>query len=175
MSLNPFLFPPLPVVIGLAIALPILLLVAFFSQRAAAKLNEKQESSSAAEVILYAIRPVSETLTVVLAGYLFFAGMNLMTLVDMNASSAFFHALDQIGRVLLILLFVAALVLSVVGASMSGRLQAIEKNATERDSLENNREYKALQTLDKALPPVEVRVGAVLALIPLFFVIVAVF
>lgn len=172
MFLTAFFFPPLPVVIGLAIALPILLLAALFSQRAAANLNEKQESSSTAETILYAVRPVCETLTVVLVGYLFVTGMNL---VGMNASDGFYHVAGQIGRVLLILLFVAALVLSVVGASMSRRLQTIERNATERDSLKNNREYKALQALDKALPPVEARVSATLALIPLFFAIVAVF
>jgi hypothetical protein len=172
MSLTAFFFPPLPVVIGLAIAIPILLLVAFFSQKVTANLNEKQEASSAAETILYAVRTVCETLTVVLAGYLFFAGMNLGV---MNASDGFCHVAGQIGRVLLILLFVAALVLSVLGASMSRRLWTIEKNATERDSLENNREYKALQALDKALPPVEARVGATLALIPLFIAIVAAF
>ena len=41
MSLTAFLIPPLPVLLGLVIALPVLLLVAFFSRKIAANLNEK--------------------------------------------------------------------------------------------------------------------------------------
>lgn len=172
MSLTTFLNPPLSVVIGLAIALPILLLVAFFSRKIAANLNEKQEASSAAEVILYGIHSVSKLLVAPLAVYVFYTGgFRLLT----NTGDGFCHVFGQIGKVLLILLFVAALVLSVVAASVGAGMHNIEGDGTELENMENNREYKALKTIDKALPPIEARMGAAFALIPLFFAIVAVF
>lgn len=171
MSLTTIFFPPQPVLLGLTIALPILVLVAFVSRKIAVNLNEKQEAPSIAEVILYGISSVSKLLVAPLAVYvLYTGGFWLFT----NASTDFCHTLGQIGRVLLVLLFAAALVLSVVAASVGAGLHNIEADA-ELEDLENNREYKALKAIDKALPPVEVRVSAALALGPLFFVIVAVF
>lgn len=171
MSLTTIFFPPQPVLLGLTIALPILVLVAFVSRKIAVNLNEKREAPSIAEVILYGISSVSKLLVAPLAVYvLYTGGFWLFT----NASTDFCHTLGQIGRVLLVLLFAAALVLSVVVASVGAGLHNIEADA-ELEDLENNREYKALKAIDKALPPVEVRVSAALALGPLFFAIVAVF
>lgn len=171
MSLTTILSPSQPVLLGLTIALPVLLLASFFSRKIAANLNEKQETPSAAEVILYGFSAVSKLLVAPLTVYvLYTGGFWLLT----NASADFCHTLGQIGRVVVVLLFAAALVLSVVAASVGVGLRNIDVDA-ELEDLENNREYKALQALDKALPPVEARVGAALALIPLFIAIVAAF
>lgn len=62
MSLTTILSPSQPVLLGLAIALPVLLLVSFFSRKIAANLNGKQETPSAAEVILYGFSAVSKLL-----------------------------------------------------------------------------------------------------------------
>lgn len=59
MFLTTILNPSQPVLLGLAIALPVLLLVSFFSRKIAANLNGKQETPSAAEVILYGFFPLS--------------------------------------------------------------------------------------------------------------------
>ena len=171
MSLTTIFFPPQPVLLGLTIALPILVLVAFVSRKIAVNLNEKQEAPSIAEVILYGISSVSKLLVAPLAVYvLYTGGFWLFT----NASTDFCHTLGQIGRVVVVLLFAAALVLSVVAASVGAGLHNIEADA-ELEDLESNREYKALKAIDKALPPVEVRVSAALALGPLFLVMVTVF
>lgn len=72
------------------------------------------------------------------------------------------------------LLFAAALVLSVVAASVGVGLRNIDVDA-ELEDLENNREYKALKAIDNALPPAGVCVGITFALIPLFLVMLVVF
>lgn len=171
MFLTTILSPSQPVLLGLAIALPVLLLVSFFSRKIAANLNGKQETPSAAEVILYGFSAVSKLLVAPLAVYvLYTGGFWLLT----NASADFCHTLGQIGRVVVVLLFAAALVLSVVAASVSVGLHNIEADA-ELEDLESNREYKALKAIDNALPPVWVCAGITFALIPLFLVMVAVF
>lgn len=171
MFLTTILSPSQPVLLGLTIALPVLLLVSFFSRKIAANLNGKQETPSAAEVILYGFSAVSKLLVAPLAVYvLYTGGFWLFT----NASAGFCHTLGQIGRVVVALLFAAALVLSVVAASVGVGLRNIDVDA-ELEDLENNREYKALQAIDKALPPVWVCAGITFALIPLFLVMVAVF
>ena len=171
MSLTTILSPSQPVLLGLTIALPVLLLASFFSRKIAANLNEKQETPSAAEVILYGFSAVSKLLVAPLAVYvLYTGGFWLLT----NASAGFCHTLGQIGRVVVVLLFAAALVLSVVAASVGVGLRNIDVDA-ELEDLENNREYKALKAIDNALPPVSVCVGITFALIPLFLVMVAVF
>ena len=171
MSLTTIFNPSQPVLLGLAIALPVLLLVSFFSRKIAANLNGKQETPSAAEVILYGFSAVSKLLVAPLATYvLYTGGFWLFT----NASTDFCHTLGQIGRVVVVLLFAAALVLSVVAASVSAGLHNIESDA-ELEDLENNREYKALKAIDNALPPAWVCAGITFALIPLFLVMVAVF
>lgn len=170
MSLTTIFFPPQPVLLGLTIALPILLLVSFFSRKIAANLNEKQETPSAAEVILYGISSVSKLLVAPLATYVLYAGgFWLFT----NASADFWHVAGQIGRVVVVVLFAVALALSVVAASVSVGLHSIEVDA-ELEDLESNREYKALKAIDNALPPVWVCAGVTLALIPLFLVLVVV-
>lgn len=172
MSLTTIFFPPQPVLLGLAIALPILLLVSFFSRKIAVNLNEKQETPSAAEVILYGFSSVSKLLVVPLTVYvLYTGGFWLLT----NASADFCHTLGQIGRVVVVLLFAAALVLSVVAASVGATLYTPEGNIAELGDWKNTREYKALKAIDKALPPVEVRMGITFSLIPLFLVMVTVF
>lgn len=171
MSLTTILSPSQPVLLGLTITLPVLLLVSFFSRKIAANLNEKQETPSAAEVILYGFSAVSKLLVAPLAVYvLYTGGFWLLT----NASADFCHTLGQIGRVVVVLLFAAALVLSVVAASVGVGLHNIEADA-ELEDLENNREYKALKAIDNALPPVSVCAGVTFALIPLFLVMVTVF
>lgn len=171
MSLTTILNPPQPVLLGLAIALPVLLLVSFFSRKIAANLNEKQETPSAAEVILYGFSAVSKLLVAPLATYvLYTGGFWLFT----NASADFCHTLGQIGRVVVVLLFAAALALSVVAASVGVGLRNIDVDA-ELEDLENNREYKALKAIDNALPPVSVCLGVTFALIPLFLVMLVVF
>lgn len=171
MSLTTIFNPSQPVLLGLAIALPVLLLVSFFSRKIAANLNEKQETPSAAEVILYGFSAVSKLLVAPLATYvLYTGGFWLFT----NASADFCHTLGQIGRVVVVLLFAAALALSVVAASVGVGLRNIDVDA-ELEDLENNREYKALKAIDNALPPVSVCMGITLALIPLFLVMLVVF
>lgn len=171
MFLTTILSPSQPVLLGLAIALPVLLLVSFFSRKIAANLNGKQETPSAAEVILYGFSAVSKLLVAPLAVYvLYTGGFWLFT----NASVDFCHTLGQIGRVVVVLLFAAALVLSVVAASVGVGLRNIDVDA-ELEDLENNREYKALKAIDNALPPVSVCVGITFALIPLFLVMLVVF
>lgn len=171
MSLTTILSPSQPVLLGLTIALPVLLLASFFSRKIAANLNEKQETPSAAEVILYGFSAVSKLLVAPLTVYvLYTGGFWLFT----NASADFCHTLGQIGRVVVVLLFAAALVLSVVAASVGVGLHNIEADA-ELEDLESNREYKALKAIDKALPPVWVCAGVTFALIPLFLVMVTVF
>lgn len=171
MSLTTIFFPPQPVLLGLTIALPILLLVSFFSRKIAVNLNEKQEAPSATEVILYGISSVSKLLVVPLAAYVLYAGGFWLCT---NASADFWHVAGQIGRVVVVLLFAAALALSVVAASVGAGLHNIDTDA-ELEDLENNREYKALKAIDNALPPVEVCVGITFSLIPLFLIMVAVF
>ena len=171
MFLTTILSPSQPVLLGLAIALPVLLLVSFFSRKIAANLNGKQETPSAAEVILYGFSAVSKLLVAPLATYvLYTGGFWLFT----NASADFCHTLGQIGRVVVVLLFAAALVLSVVAASVGVGLHNIEADA-ELEDLESNREYKALKAIDNALPPVSVCLGVTFALIPLFLVMLVVF
>jgi hypothetical protein len=171
MSLTTIFNPSQPVLLGLTIALPVLLLVSFFSRKIAANLNEKQETPSAAEVILYGFSAVSKLLVAPLAVYvLYTGGFWLLT----NASADFCHTLGQIGRVVVVLLFAAALVLSVVAASVGVGLRNIDVDA-ELEDLENNREYKALKAIGNALPPAWVCVGVTFALIPLFLVMLVVF
>lgn len=171
MSLTTILSPSQPVLLGLAIALPVLLLASFFSRKIAANLNGKQETPSAAEVILYGFSAVSKLLVAPLATYvLYTGGFWLFT----NASTDFCRTLGQIGRVVVVLLFAAALVLSVVAASVSVGLRNIDVDA-ELEDLENNREYKALKAIGNALPPAWVCVGVTFALIPLFLVMLVVF
>lgn len=171
MSLTTIFNPSQPVLLGLAIALPVLLLVSFFSRKIAANLNGKQETPSAAEVILYGFSAVSKLLVAPLAVYvLYTGGFWLLT----NASADFCHTLGQIGRVVVVLLFAAALVLSVVAASVGVGLRNIDVDA-ELEDLENNREYKALKAIGNALPPVSVCMGITFALIPLFLVMLVVF
>lgn len=171
MSLTTIFNPSQPVLLGLTIALPVLLLVSFFSRKIAANLNEKQETPSAAEVILYGFSAVSKLLVAPLAVYvLYTGGFWLLT----NASADFCHTLGQIGRVVVVLLFAAALVLSVVAASVGVGLRNIDVDA-ELEDLENNREYKALKAIGDALPPVSVCMGITFALIPLFLVMLIVF
>lgn len=171
MSLTAFLIPPLPVLLGLVIALPVLLLVAFFSRKIAANLNEKQEAPSAAEVTLYGIHNVCKLLVAPLATYVLYAGGFWLL---MNASAGFWHTFGQIGRVVVLVFFAASLALSVVAASVSVGLHTIEGDGTELENAGNNREYKALQAIDKALPPAWVCVGITLALFPTFLVVVVV-
>lgn len=171
MSLTAFFVPPLPVLLGLVIAFPVLLLVAFFLRKIAANLNEKQETPSAAEVILYGISSVSKLLVAPLATYVLYAG-GFWLLV--NASAGFWHVFGQIGKVVVIALFAVALALSVVAASVSVGLHSIEGDGTEIENVGNNREHKALQAIDKALPPVWVCAGVTLALFPAFLVVVVV-
>lgn len=171
MSLTTIFNPSQPVLLGLTIALPVLLLVSFFSRKIAANLNKKQETPSAAEVILYGFSAVSKLLVAPLAVYvLYTGGFWLLT----NASADFCHTLGQIGRVVVVLLFAAALVLSVVAASVGVGLRNIDVDA-ELEDLENNREYKALKAIGNALPPAWVCVGVTFALIPLFLVMLVVF
>lgn len=171
MSLTTILSPSQPVLLGLTIALPVLLLASFFSRKIAANLNGKQETPSAAEVILYGFSAVSKLLVAPLAVYVLYAGgFWLLT----NASADFCHTLGQIGRVVVVLLFAAALALSVVAASVGVGLRNIDVDA-ELEDLENNREYKALKAINNALPPVSVCLGVTFALIPLFLVMLVVF
>lgn len=171
MSLTTIFNPPQPVLLGLAIALPVLLLVSFFSRKIAANFNGKQETPSTAEVILYGFSSVSKLLVAPLAVYvLYTGGFWLFT----NASADFCHTLGQIGRVVVVLLFAAALALSVVAASVGAGLRNIDTDA-ELEDLENNREYKALKAINNALPPEWVCLGVTFALIPLFLVMVTVF
>lgn len=171
MSLTAFLIPPLPVLLGLVIALPVLLLVAFFSRKIAANLNEKQEAPSAAEVTLYGIHNVCKLLVAPLATYVLYAGGFWLL---MNASAGFWHTFGQIGRVVVVVFFAASLALSVVAASVSVGLHSIEGDGTELENAGNNREHKALQAIDKALPPAWVCAGITLALFPTLLVMVVV-
>lgn len=66
-----------------------------------------------------------------------------------QAFTAFF---DQVLTVIVILGAVVIVPLAAVFIPVSLRMQTIEKNAAEEGSdLENNREYKALKTLDNKL------------------------
>ena len=90
----------------------------------------------------------------------------------MNASAGFWHTFGQIGRVVVVVLFAASLALSVVAISVSVGLHSIEGDGTELENAGNNREHKALQAIDEALPPVWVCMGITLALFPTFLVMV---
>ena len=171
MSLTTIFSPPQPVLLGLVIALPVLLLISFFLRKIAANLSGKQEAPSAAEVILYGIHNVCKLLVAPLATYVLYAG-GFWLLV--NASGGFWHVFGQIGRVVVIVLFAASLALSVVAVSVSVGLHSVEGDDTELENAGNNREHKALQAIDKTLPPVWVCAGITLALFPPFLVVVVV-
>lgn len=121
MFLTAFFFPSLPVLLAAVMALPVFALTALLSKKATERLAKEQGEPSDIEAGFYWLH---------------------------NASRIFNQALT----VIVILGAVVIVPLAAVFIPVSLRMQTIEKNAAEEGSdLENNREYKALKTLDNKL------------------------
>lgn len=147
MFLTAFFFPSLPVLIAAVIALPVFALTALLSKKATERLAKEQGEPSDIEAGFYWLHMVSKWGAIALLPYLFIVGLVWIAMND-NASRIFNQALT----VIVILGAVVIVPLAAVFIPVSLRMQTIEKNAAEEGSdLENNREYKALKTLDNKL------------------------
>lgn len=147
MFLTAFFFPSLPVLLAAVMALPVFALTALLSKKATERLAKKQGEPSDIEAGFYWLHMVSKWGAIALLPYLFIVGLVWIAMND-NASRIFNQALT----VIVILGAVVIVPLAAVFIPVSLRMQTIEKNAAEEGSdLENNREYKALKTLDDKL------------------------
>ena len=147
MFLTAFFFPSLPVLLAAVIALPVFALTALLSKKATERLAKEQGEPSDIEAGFYWLHMVSKWGAIALLPYLFIVGLVWIAMND-NASRIFNQALTAI----VILGAVVIVPLAAVFIPVSLRMQTIEKNAAEEGSdLENNREYKALKTLDNKL------------------------
>lgn len=147
MFLTAFFFPSLPVLLAAVMALPVFALTALLSKKATERLAKEQGEPSDIEAGFYWLHMVSKWGAIALLPYLFIVGLVWIAMND-NASRIF----DQALTVIVILGAVVIVPLAAVFIPVSLRMQTIEKNAAEEGSdLENNREYKALKTLDNKL------------------------
>lgn len=147
MFLTAFFFPSLPVLLAAVMALPVFALTALLSKKATERLAKEQGEPSDIEAGFYWLHMVSKWGAIALLSYLFIVGLVWIAMND-NASRIFNQALT----VIVILGAVVIVPLAAVFIPVSLRMQTIEKNAAEEGSdLENNREYKALKTLDNKL------------------------
>lgn len=147
MFLTAFFFPSLPVLLAAVMALPVFALTALLSKKATERLAKEQGEPSDIEAGFYWLHMVSKWGAIALLPYLFIVGIVWIAMND-NASRIF----DQALTVIVILGAVVIVPLAAVFIPVSLRMQTIEKNAAEEGSdLENNREYKALKTLDNKL------------------------
>lgn len=147
MFLTAFFFPSLPVLLAAVMALPVFALTALLSKKATERLAKEQGEPSDIEAGFYWLHMVSKWGAIALLPYLFIVGIVWIAMND-NASRIFNQALT----VIVILGAVVIVPLAAVFIPVSLRMQTIEKNAAEEGSdLENNREYKALKTLDNKL------------------------
>lgn len=147
MFLTAFFFPSLPVLLAAVMALPVFALTALLSKKATERLAKEQGEPSDIEAGFYWLHMVSKWGAIALLPYLFIVGLVWIAMND-NASRIFNQALT----VIVILGAVVIVPLAAVFIPVSLRMQTIEKNAAEEGSdLENNREYKALKTLDNKL------------------------
>ncbi len=139
--------PPLPVLAAALMALLVFALTASLSKKATERLAKEQGEPSDIEAGFYWLHMVSKWGAIALLPYLFIVGLVWIAMND-NASRIFNQALT----VIVILGAVVIVPLAAVFIPVSLRMQTIEKNAAEEGSdLENNREYKALKTLDNKL------------------------
>ncbi len=155
MFLTAFFFPSLPVLLAAVMALPVFALTALLSKKATERLAKEQGEPSDIEAGFYWLHMVSKWGAIALLPYLFIVGTVWIAMND-NASRIFNQAFtaifDQALTVIVILGAVVIVPLAAVFIPVSLRMQTIEKNAAEEGSdLENNREYKALKTLDNKL------------------------
>ena len=147
MFLTAFFFPSLPVLLAAVMALPVFALTALLSKKATERLAKEQGEPSDIEAGFYWLHMVSKWGAIALLPYLFIVGLVWIAMND-NASRIF----NQAFTVIVILGAVVIVPLAAVFIPVSLRMQTIEKNAAEEGSdLENNREYKALKTLDNKL------------------------
>lgn len=147
MFLTAFFFPSLPVLLAAVMALPVFALTALLSKKATERLAKEQGEPSDIEAGFYWLHMVSKWGAIALLPYLFIVGLVWIAMND-NASRIFNQALT----VIVILGAVVIVPLAAVFIPVSLRMRTIEKNAAEEGSdLENNREYKALKTLDNKL------------------------
>lgn len=147
MFLTAFFFPSLPVLLAAVTALPVFALTALLSKKATERLAKEQGEPSDIEAGFYWLHMVSKWGAIALLPYLFIVGLVWIAMND-NASRIFNQAFTAI----VILGAVVIVPLAAVFIPVSLRMQTIEKNAAEEGSdLENNREYKALKTLDDKL------------------------
>lgn len=147
MFLTAFFFPSLPVLLAAVMALPVFALTALLSKKATERLAKEQGEPSDIEAGFYWLHMVSKWGAIALLPYLFIVGIVWIAMND-NASRIFNQALT----VIVILGAVVIVPLAAVFIPVSLRMQTIEKNAAEEGSdLENNREYKALKSLDNKL------------------------
>lgn len=147
MFLTAFFFPSLPVLLAAVMALPVFALTALPSKKATERLAKEQGEPSDIEAGFYWLHMVSKWGAIALLPHLFIVGL-VWIAMNVNASRIF----DQALTVIVILGAVVIVPLAAVFIPVSLRMQTIEKNAAEEGSdLENNREYKALKTLDNKL------------------------
>lgn len=148
MSSATFLSPSLPVVLTLITVLTVLWGVAFASKVATKRLAKEEGDPSGLEMSLYWLHTLTSELATVFAipllPYLFFIGVYW---VSMNDSGTVFRAL----KVFCVVVGVLILLLAAVLLPPLWRMRKIEKDATESNDLESNREYQALKALDNKL------------------------
>ena len=164
--------PPLPVMVAALMALLVFVfaLTALLSKKATERLAKGQGEPSGVEAGLYWLHTVSKWGAIALLPYLCVGGIGWVAMND-NASRIF----NQAGMVIFILGAVVIVSLAAVFIPVSLRMQTIEKNAAKEGAdLENNREYKALKTLDNKLSFLhDLRAPFFLALVALAFFAIA--
>lgn len=148
MSAAAFFNPSLPVVLTLITVPAVLWVIAFASKVATKRLAKEERDPSGVEMSLYWLRTLTSGLATVFAIplllYLFFIGACWLSV---NDSGTVFRALKAFCVVVgVLILLLAAVLLPVLW-----RLRKIEKDATESDDLESNREYQALKAVDNKL------------------------
>lgn len=164
--------PPLPVLAAALMALLVFALTALLSKKATERLAKGQGEPSGVEAGFYWLHTVSKWGAIALLLYLCVGGIGW---VAGNNNENVTHIFDQAGMGILILAAVVIVPLAAVFIPVSLRMQTIEKNAAkEGTDLENNREYKALKTIDDKLSFLhDLRAPFFLALVALAFFAIA--
>ena len=166
-----FLSPSLPVVLTLITVPAVLWVIAFASKVATKRLAKEEGDPSGLEMSLYWLHTLTSELATVFAipllPYLFFIGVYW---VSMNDSGTVFLALKAFCVVVGVLILLLAAVL----LPPLWRMRKIEKDATESNDLESNREYQALKALDNKLAlPSELYACLALSVMPILLFLFA--
>lgn len=143
------IMPPLPVLAAALMALLVFALTAFLSKKATERLAKGQGEPSGVGGGFYWLHTVSKWGAIALLPYLCSGGI---VWVAGNNNENVTHIFDQAGMVIVMLGAVVIVPLAAVFIPVSLRMRTIEKNAAKEGAdLENNREYKALKTIDNKL------------------------